>query len=118
MYHAKQEGRNNHQLYSDAIHARSSEKLSLEAKLRWAIEREEFVLAYQPQLNIQTGRIVGVEALIRWQSPELGLVAPNRFIPLAEETGLIVPSANGCRKRPAGRTAPGSRPDLRRYRFP
>ena len=91
MYDAKQEGRNNHQLYSDAIHAKSSEKLSLETKLRRALEREEFVLAYQPQLDIRSGRIMGAEALIRWQSAELGLVAPNRFIPLAEETGLIVP---------------------------
>ncbi len=91
MYHAKQEGRNNYQFYSAAIHGKSPEQLSLEGKLRHAVERHEFVLMYQPQVNIKTGRIVAVEALIRWQSPELGLVAPNRFIPLAEETGLIVP---------------------------
>jgi len=91
MYDAKQEGRNNFQLYSDAAHAKSSEKLSLETKLRRALDREEFVLAYQPQVDIRSGRIVGAEALIRWQSAELGLVAPSRFIPLAEETGLIVP---------------------------
>jgi len=91
MYHAKQEGRNHYQVYSDAFHAKSSEKLSLETKLRRALERGEFVLAYQPQVDIRTGRIVSAEALIRWQSAELGLVAPGRFIPLAEETGLIVP---------------------------
>lgn len=91
MYDAKQEGRNNYQIHSDAIHAKSSEKLSLETKLRRALEREEFVLAYQPQVDIRTGRIVGAEALLRWQSAELGLVSPGRFIPLAEETGLIVP---------------------------
>ncbi|HEX7810329.1 MAG TPA: PAS domain S-box protein [Burkholderiales bacterium] len=91
MYDAKQEGRNNYQLYSDAIHARSSEKLSMETKLRRALEREEFVLVYQPQVDIRTGGIVGAEALIRWQSAELGMVPPNSFIPLAEESGLIVP---------------------------
>lgn len=91
MYHAKQEGRNNHQVYSDAMHAKSSEKLGLETRLRRALERGEFVLAYQPQVDIKTGQIIGAEALIRWQNAELGLIAPNRFIPLAEETGLIIP---------------------------
>jgi diguanylate cyclase (GGDEF)-like protein/PAS domain S-box-containing protein len=90
MYHAKQEGRNNYQVYSDTIHGRSSEKLSLEGKLRRALERGEFWLAYQPKVSIASGHIVGAEALVRWQSPDLGLVPPSRFIPLAEETGLIV----------------------------
>ncbi|HEX4985375.1 MAG TPA: PAS domain S-box protein [Burkholderiales bacterium] len=91
MYHAKQEGRNNFQVYSDSIHGKSSEKLSLEAKLRRALERGELWLAYQPQVDAATRSVIGVEALIRWQNAELGAIAPNRFIPLAEETGLIVP---------------------------
>ncbi|HVY06777.1 MAG TPA: PAS domain S-box protein [Burkholderiales bacterium] len=114
MYHAKSEGRNNYQVYSEALHAKSSEKLGLEARLRHAIEREEFVLFYQPQIDIRTGVIVGAEALIRWQSPELGMVAPNRFIPLAEETGLIVPIGEwvirtACRQGKAWREGGHSR---------
>jgi diguanylate cyclase (GGDEF)-like protein/PAS domain S-box-containing protein len=91
MYHAKQEGRNNYQFYSESIHGKSPEQLSLEGKLRRAVERQEFVLMYQPQVNIASGRVVAAESLLRWQSPDLGLVPPDRFIPLAEETGLIVP---------------------------
>ncbi|MFD2271577.1 EAL domain-containing protein [Undibacterium arcticum] len=89
MYRAKEMGGNNFQFYTAAMNARLLERLSIEKDLRNAIEREEFVLHYQPQVDIRTGRIVGMEALIRWQHPTLGMVLPHRFIGLAEETGLI-----------------------------
>ena len=89
MYKAKQRGRNNYQFYTRAIGSQVSEELNLENHLYKALKRSEFVLHYQPQINLNTGKIVGMEALIRWQHPERGLIAPDRFIPLAEETGLI-----------------------------
>lgn len=76
--------------YAEEMTARVAEKLSLENQLRRAVEREEFVLHYQPKVDAETSKLVGVEALIRWQSPELGLVPPMKFIPLLEETGLIL----------------------------
>jgi diguanylate cyclase (GGDEF)-like protein/PAS domain S-box-containing protein len=91
MYHAKREGRNNFQFYTKAIDERSLEKLRLENQLRKALEREELLLHYQPKVDIQSGRIAGVEALLRWQGEDGKLLSPAEFIPLAEETGLIVP---------------------------
>lgn len=89
MYKAKQKGRNNYQFYTQAIGSKVSEDLNLENHLYKAIKNSEFVLYYQPQINLNTGKIVGLEALIRWDHPERGLIPPDRFIPLAEETGLI-----------------------------
>lgn len=91
MYRAKETGRNNFQFYTSEMNERALERLRIEGDLRNALERNEFVLYYQPQVDLRTREIVGVEALIRWQHPEFGMVPPMRFIGLAEETGLIVP---------------------------
>lgn len=90
MYHAKTTGKNNYCFYSSAMKETSVGRLKLEADLRRAVERQEMTLYFQPQVNIETGEISGAEALIRWNHPEHGLVSPDRFIPLAEEMGLIV----------------------------
>jgi diguanylate cyclase (GGDEF)-like protein len=91
MYHAKENGRDNRQFFKRDMNIRALERQSLENGLRHALQRDEFSLHYQPKLNLQTGAIVGVEALIRWIHPEFGLVSPADFIPIAEESGLIVP---------------------------
>ncbi|WP_118166052.1 EAL domain-containing protein [Nostoc sphaeroides] len=91
LYYAKDKGRNNYQFYSVSLSAKNPELLTLEKSLRYALERNEFTLYYQPRVNIATEEITGMEALLRWQQPEMGLVAPSVFIPLAEESGLIVP---------------------------
>ena len=91
MYRAKKLGRNNFQFYTPAMNEEALERVRIESALRHALVRNQFVLHYQPQLNLASGDIVGMEALLRWQHPELGMVAPHRFISVAEETGLIVP---------------------------
>ncbi len=91
MYHAKNAGRNNFQFYAKYMNERTLSRLNMEAKLKKALERNEFILYYQPQVESATSTIVGVEALIRWEHPEMGLVSPNEFIPIAEETRLIIP---------------------------
>lgn len=89
MYRVKQHGKNNFQVYSPAINTKALEQLTLENNLHKALDRREFLLHYQPQVDLKTGQILAVEALVRWNHPILGLVPPNNFIPLAEETGLI-----------------------------
>lgn len=91
MYQAKERGKNNFQFYSSNLNGLSVRKMELEIGLRKALENNQFTLHYQPQMSLVTGKLVGLEALIRWQHPEHGFIAPSEFIPLAEETGLIVP---------------------------
>ena len=91
MYFAKEEGKNNYQFYSKDIQSQSNERFSIETNLRRALERNELSLEYQAKVDFKTGMITGVEALLRWQNPSLGSVTPTQFIPVAEETGLIVP---------------------------
>ena len=89
IHHAKESGSNNYRFYESDMNAQSLYRLNMESSLRKALEREEFVLHYQPQVDIKSGQIIGFEALIRWQHPELGMVFPVEFIPLLEETGMI-----------------------------
>jgi diguanylate cyclase (GGDEF)-like protein len=91
MYSAKENGRNNFQFFTEEMNTRVVERLTLEKSLRSALEKEQLFLVYQPQMDIATGRITGMEALLRWQHEDLGLVPPDKFIRIAENSGLIVP---------------------------
>ncbi len=116
LHHAKAQGRNNFQFYSAEFTARAQARIVVEAGLRRALERGEFVLHYQPKVDAPTGRVTGMEALIRWQHPERGLLAPGEFIAVAEDSGLIVPIGawvleEACRQARAWRD--GGLPPLR-----
>lgn len=91
MYYAKKKGRNNFQFFNSEMNARAVERQSIEVELRRAIERNEFVLHYQPRVDLDSGKVTGAEALIRWQHAQRGIVFPDSFIPVAEDSGLIVP---------------------------
>ncbi len=91
MYHAKEQGGQTHMFYEERMNAAVAERLAMEHNLRKALERNEFHLHYQPWLSLREGEIRGVEALLRWEHPELGAVPPDEFVPIAEDMGLIVP---------------------------
>ena len=109
MYKAKDEGKNTFQYYTNDMTEQAFERLLLESGLRHALLNDELLLHYQPQFNADNGEIIGIEALVRWQHPELGLIAPTNFIPLAEDTGLIIPLGEqvmmmACRQMSAWRS--------------
>ncbi len=112
LYKAKDEGRNNFQFFSAELQTHIAERIALEEDLRKGLERSEFLLHYQPKYNLASGELSGMEALMRWQQPERGLVSPTDFIPLAEENGLIIPMSElvlreACRQTVAWRTSSG-----------
>jgi diguanylate cyclase (GGDEF)-like protein len=110
MYYAKESGRNNYKFFEPEMNARAVQRQALEASLRRALEAQEFVLYYQPKINLASGAMVGVEALIRWQHPEDGLLSPGAFVSIAEDCGLILPMGRwvlreACRQAQAWRQA-------------
>lgn len=110
MYYAKENGRNTYKFFEPGMSVRAVHRQFIETSLHRALERQEFVLHYQPKINLESGMVVGVEALIRWQHPELGLLPPTQFIPIAEDCGLILPIGRwvlrkACRQAQAWRQA-------------
>ena len=115
MYRAKENGKARYEVFDHGMHARAVSRLQLESDLRQAVEQKEFCVYYQPIVSLQTGRLAGFEALVRWNHPRRGLVSPADFIPVAEETGLIVPIGQWVLKRRARKFASG-RSIRRRHR--
>jgi predicted signal transduction protein with EAL and GGDEF domain len=116
MYHAKERGRNNYQFFRHDMNTRAMERQLVESNLRRALERGEFTLHYQPKVDLESDRITGVEALLRWEHPEWGLVLPERFISIAEECGLIVPIGRWVLREACAGGALAMTPAFRRCR--
>jgi diguanylate cyclase (GGDEF)-like protein len=112
MNHAKAGGRNRYQFFDSSMNARAFERLSLETNLRKAIQQDQFEVYFQPKIAIATGQVVGAEALVRWNHPELGVISPVDFIPVAEETGLIVPLGEWILRDACAKAAAWSMTDL------
>jgi diguanylate cyclase (GGDEF)-like protein len=114
LYRAKEEGKNNYQLYTPAMSTEAERRVILEHGFRRALKRREFILYYQPQVDMESGHIVGAEALVRWQHPEFGLVGPVDFIPIAEKTGLIIPMGQWVLERACEQTKAWQKAGLQR----